>query len=235
MLSVLAFNTQVLAASESSFTSEQKKELEQIVHDYIVKNPQVLIEALETLEVQQEQAKQLTMKKNIEFFKQDPNTPKRLSSNKNNKHYLIEFNDYNCTYCKQARKITESFIKKHDLNAYYIEFPILSNISAQAAAVGIALYQKNPEKYFEYQNYLMSHPERLTSFDQIEAALTAINVDSEEIIKLAQNKELQKIIINNLKLGQEIGVKGTPFFIIDGKFVIGGFSSEDDLLHYLDD
>lgn len=230
----------ILAASASTIAADlkiddqTKAQIEQIVHEYIVKNPQVLVEASKALEAQEEQAYELNLRSFIKEVQADKFVPVKVANNKDNKHYIIEFFDYNCGYCKKARVFTSQLAKKYDLDIYYIEFPILSSVSVQASAVGLALYQIDKEKYFAYQDKLMTMEGRLTSLDQIKKTLEEVKADVKAVLKLANSDSIHQALNKNLVNGGNIGVRGTPFIIIDGKVVQTRYDSAEDLAAYLD-
>lgn len=216
--SALLFTSQATVASE--FSDEEKANIEQIVHDYLVKNPQVLVEALQSLESQQAQEAAKVLDSAIEFFLNEPNIPSRGA--KDYKHYMIEFFDYNCGYCKQVRPLTREFATKHGVRTFYVELPILNEHSVKASAIGLALFKKDPEMYFKYQDILMSSKERLDSSDKIKAAVEQVGGSYAELEQEAKaNLEVQNALRKNLQVAREIGLQGTPFFIIDGNVIRG--------------
>ncbi len=206
-------------AAESSFTPAQRAEIEQLVHDYLVQHPEVMYEvAAEMEKLQQKQAAD-TLQEVVQELRTRPSIPKQGPADA--EHYIIEFFDYNCGYCKVVRKLTEQLAAKHNMQAVYIEFPILSAQSVQAAAVGMALYALDPDKYFAYQNLLMEQGKKIESFADIEDALKAVGADIEAVKQKAGTDSLQDDLRFNLEQGKRLGVTGTPFFIIDGKVLRG--------------
>lgn len=232
-VAMLVATTSTIAA-DLKIDDQTKTQIEQIVHDYIVNNPQVLVEASQALEKQEEQAYDLKLKSFIKTVQNDKNVPVKYAKNKDSKHYLIEFFDYNCGYCKQARVLTNKLAEQYDLNVYFIEFPILSSVSVQASAVGLALYQIDKNKYFAYQDKLMTMEGRLTSLNQVKATLEAVGADVKEVLTLANSETIHKALNDNLVNGGNIGVRGTPFLIIDGKVVQTRYNNVEDLAAYLD-
>lgn len=219
-----------VCAAEGEFTPEQRKQIEQIVREYIIQNPDVLIEASKILEAQHLEGQEKAKEEAIAFFRKDKGTPHRRG---NGKHYLVEFFDYNCGYCKKARVHTQKLVKERNIDAYYIEFPILSQASVQAAAIGLALYEHDPQKYFKYQDYLMGKEEKLVNLEQMREALRYVKADVDRVMAISKHKRIRDALLRNLSLGKEMGVAGTPYFVIDGTTVLGGFNASSDLEQYL--
>lgn len=224
---VCACGAQAADSTASSFSAEQRSEIERIVHDYLVAHPEVMFEvAAEVEKLQQEQAAKV-LNDTVSALRSDPGTPK--AGPEDGEHYFIEFSDYNCGYCKTVRPYTERLIKEHNLQAVYVEFPILSQLSVQAAATGLALYRLSPEQYFIYQKKMMTAGTKVESYDDIKAALTAAGADEAKVRSLAQSAEIQSQLRFNIEQGQRLGVTGTPFFIINGRPVRGAVRDYESL------
>ena len=212
----------VSAASDtkSLFTPEQKAELETIIHQYIVAHPEVLVEASKALETQAAENQQAALEQVSSMIRADPMVPVRGKPNA--KHYLIEFFDYNCGYCKVVRPYTKKFLKDNDAAIFYVELPILSPISVRASAIGLALYKVDHDKYFIYQDALMESKEKITSEDQLKAAVKKAKGDYEALSKMvSEDTSIQEAMRKNMELSQKIGLQGTPFFILNGTAIRG--------------
>ena len=212
--------SQSAVAANSSFNPAQQEEIEKIVHNYIITHPEVLVEAAKALEAKHAEGQQESLLKAVEFFRNDKNTPARGS--RSAKHYVIEFFDYNCGYCKVVRPLTKRLQEENDVVIYYVELPILSPLSVKASAIGLALYQKDAPQYFKYQDELMKANVKITSEEQIKAAIKKVGANYEELNKsINDNHKIQESLRKNMELSQQIGVQGTPFFIIDGQVIRG--------------
>lgn len=214
------------ALAAQSFSSEQQQEIEKLVHQYIVSHPEVLVEAAKALEDKHAQSQQASLLEVVDFFINDKNTPAR--GLRTAKHYVVEFFDYNCGYCKVVRPLTKRLQEKNDVVIYYVELPILSPLSVKASAIGLALYQKDAQKYFKYQDELMKTNVKISSEDQIKDAVSMAGGNYKELNEVVQNNsKIQEILRKNMELSQKIGVQGTPFFIIDGQVVRGAVKDYD--------
>ena len=223
----LAMTTSSTVVASETISADERSKIESIVHDYILNNPEILIEAQERLEKKYKEYMSGAIDKAAQYFINDENTPK--FGNKNSKHYIIEFFDYNCGYCKKIRPFTKRFVKEKDALLVLVEYPILSVISAKASAMGIALYMQDKEKYRQYQDYLMTQEKKLTTDDEIKDALNKVGASFDELNAYIQKHNVQDILKQNLVQGQAIGVYGTPFIIVDGKAVNGAVRSYEDL------
>ncbi len=215
---------QPAAAEETSdpaavFSAAERSAVEQIVHDYLVSHPEVMYEVMARLEQDQQNKFTQLLQDTAAELRLDPLTPMR--GDPQAEHYLIEFFDYNCGYCKVVRQLTEKLAAEHNMHAVYIEFPILSRESMQAALAGLALYQLDKEKYFAYQQDLMTQGSRVSSSDDVRRAVERTGASWDEVQRTAESTAVQQRLRANLELGRQLGVTGTPFFIIDGRVLRG--------------
>ena len=219
-------------AAEEPFTAEQKKAIETMVHEYIVSHPEVLVEAAQALESRKMASQEQALDAAITHFRNDKNTPVR--GDRKSPHYLIEFFDYNCGYCKVVRPFTKKLQEKYKVAIHYVELPILSPMSMRASAIGLALYKQDPEKYLIYQDELMNPKSRITSEDQLKAAVKKAGADYDKINAIAtDDPAVGDTLRKNMEISQQIGLQGTPFFILDGKVIRGAvkdFSVFEDII-----
>src|SRR3954453_19179467 len=93
-----------LPALAGEFTDSQKEELGAFIHDYLMKNPEVLRDALQELDRRQTQAestarKEALISKAAAVFHEGDDL---VGGNPKGKITVVEFFDYNCGYCRKA-------------------------------------------------------------------------------------------------------------------------------------
>ena len=208
------------AAPSEVFNAEEKAAIEQIVREYLVSHPEILVDTARALEEAQQQMQQELITTAIDELRANDMVPVR--GNRDAKHYLIEFYDINCGYCKVVRPYTHRLAQEEDVAIFYIEFPILSETSVKAAAIGLALYQQDPQKYFDYQEQVMSYQGKIDSEEQLRVFITQVGGDYDKIATKAMTDiKIQRALRANMALGQNLGVHGTPYFILDGEVIRG--------------
>ena len=136
----LIFLTFVFSLFKQSFSHElNKDEINSLINNFILKNPQVIEKTLQNLNLERS-------KNNFEIalteLKKIPN-PKLSSTNSDVTIY--EFFDYNCGYCKSVmQNIFNIYKKDKKVEIVFVEYPILSNSSLSAAIASLAARnQKN--------------------------------------------------------------------------------------------
>lgn len=220
----------VLAALVSSpaYAEFTREEIETIVHDYIVNNPDVLIEASAKVQARQAELKKAEESKTIERILKSKQFPQ--SGPANAKHTIVEFFDYNCGYCKKAKPLLIDLLKHSpDTRYIYMEFPILSEISLTGARVGLAVYNLDKDKYVRYNNELMTRTGRLSNEIELQTLVESLGLNWKTVLDLSKKEEVDEILAEIRAAAQALEVNGTPAFIIDGQVLHGAPRSENDV------
>ena len=99
-------------ALDGDFSSAQQKQIEKIVHSYIVKNPEVLIEASQALQEKQQKNMQKEARKAIDSYAPELFKGKyAIAGNVNGDVTMVEFFDYQCVHCKKMKPVVNALIK----------------------------------------------------------------------------------------------------------------------------
>ncbi|MBN9286839.1 MAG: DsbA family protein [Gammaproteobacteria bacterium] len=199
--------------AESTFSEEQKNDIEKIVHGYIVAHPEVVKEAIIALQTQeektlQEQAKSAISTHSEEIFNgQSPSLePKQPAVT------VVEFFDYQCPHCKRMESRLEALLTQNkDLRIVYKELPILNPHSVMAAQAALAA--RKQDKYLPFHRKLMAMDQELTQ-ENIMAAAKEVGLDVDQLKKDMASPEVANEIKANYKIAQAIGIRGTPVFIV---------------------
>ena len=207
---------------EYSFSEERlsKQELDKIMYEYIMENPQVILDSVDKLRKKMEEDSKLDedyLKENFMQFANNPNIPYMGSDTP--KVIIIEFFDYNCSYCKKSLDAVAELLRtEYDLKISFRDYPILSPSSRIAAKAALAA--KKQGKYFSFHSALMSMQGNLNE-DKIFTIANNLEMDIEKLKIDMQKDEIEEIIENNESLARKLNIRGTPTFIINGKLYAG--------------
>src|SRR5262249_7351304 len=144
-------------AASDPFTPAQREALRQMMREYIMQNPEVLIEPLESLDERrrvegEEQARRMLTERREQIFN-NPANP--VIGNPNGDVTLVEFFDYRCPYCKQMHApITQLRNDDRQVRFVHIQLPILGPESVIASRVALA--PPAPNRYLQVHEALMS-------------------------------------------------------------------------------
>lgn len=202
-----------MAAEKGSFTDGQKAEMGTVIHDYLMENPQVIMEAVEKYRQNQEEMENKAtvdkIKSSQDAIFHDPTSP--VAGNKDGDVTLVEFFDYNCGYCKLAYKDVKTLLgEDKKLRVVFKDFPILSESSNTAARYALAADKQG--KYWEFHQAVMEGGH--TDDASMEKMGKDIGLDIEKWKKDADSPETRAIIEKNMSLARDLGFTGTPGFIL---------------------
>jgi protein-disulfide isomerase len=194
---------------------------ERRVRDYLLRNPEVIVEAVERLEARRRAAEeseaQAMLKSRAEQVFRDPASP--VGGNPDGDVTLVEFFDYNCPYCRQVAGPMEAAEKGDPrLRIVYKEFPILGPNSVAVAKLALAAHRQG--KYAAFHKALM---QARGTADEASALRVAgeIGLDVERLKAEMQDAAIQTEIDRNLELARALRITGTPGFVIGTQILRG--------------
>jgi protein-disulfide isomerase len=155
---VLAIGLAVVAMFQFAPAPAGDAAVERVVRDYLLENPEILIEMQGRLEEKQlaaeAQARDEALAKLGREALIDPNVA-FVSGPADAKVTVVEFFDYRCGFCKASLPAIKAALEKHkDVRFAFVEFPILSPESLYAARAAVAA-RRQPGKYVPFHLALM--------------------------------------------------------------------------------
>jgi protein-disulfide isomerase len=213
-----------LAAAE--FSAEQRQAIEAIVRDYLIKNPDVMLEVLEAAKekIRNDAEAQRTAalaERRQEIF-EDPNAP--VVGNPQGNVTLVEFFDYRCPYCKQVAPAIESLLgEDKKLRIVYKEFPVLGPESVTASRAALAARKQG--KYEALHHTLMEMKGQINDAAIFNAA-KSVGLDVEKMKHDMQAPEIDAMLQANQQLAAALDIHGTPGFVIGDEVVPGAVGIE---------
>jgi protein-disulfide isomerase len=198
-----------------------KDDFERRVRDYILSNPEVIMEAIRRLEQSQLEAENreatAVLKARAEEIFHDRSSP--VSGNANGDVTVVEFFDYNCPYCRQMTPVMkEAEEADPNLRVVYKEFPILGPNSTFSAKAALAVHRQG--KYLEFHRAMMLE-RGVANEAKIMKIAAKIGVDSERMKSDMNDPVIEALINENLALAQALRINGTPGFVIGEQILRG--------------
>ena len=221
--------TATLLASSASYAApidaDTKKEIEAIIDDYVSNHPEIIINAMKKLERDEQLKTQQAFLDIIKDYRASDRHP--FLGKKNSKHYIIEFFDFNCGYCKVMEPFFEKALKEYDLQIIYVNIPVIRAESAQLAYLGQALYDTDPNMYFKFHKHFMTPGNKKADEETVKALFRNIGADYDAVVKKISSSK--NTIDENIKDSFKLKISGTPYLIIDGQEIRGAITSYDQL------
>jgi protein-disulfide isomerase len=213
------------AAQAQNFNPAQRTEIEAIIKDYLLKNPEVLQDVMQELEKRQAIAETEKAKGAIAANKEAIfNSPRQVTlGNPKGDVTMVEFFDYNCGYCKRAMADMMDLLKTDPkLKIVLKEFPVLGEGSVQAAqvAAALSLQDKSGKKYLDFHQKLLGSRGQADKTRALAAAKEA-GADMARLEKDMNSPEVRAALEESFKLAETLGLNGTPSYVINDDVVIG--------------
>lgn len=216
---------QIITAAASDL---DRKGIEEVVRDYLLKNPEILVEVQTALEEKQKESQRVA---SLETIKSSKDLIYKTASdgvigNPNGKTTIVEFYDYNCGFCKRAITDMQALVKDDaDLRFVLKELPILGPDSQKAHVVAQAFKHLMPEKYAEFHMRLLGGETRATEETAMLVA-TSLGADEAKLREEMKNPEIQKGFDATYELANKLSITGTPSYVVGDEVVFGALGQE---------
>ena len=222
--------TPVRAEDASAFSPDQKQAIEKIVKDYLVANPDVLLEVQNILEAkmekQQAEKSKAALADNAKNIYRSTESP--VAGNADGDITVTEFFDYNCGYCKRSfPEITKLISGDNKVRVVFKEMPILSKGSEEASRVALAA--KLQGKYWEVHRGLFEAKGQANEAMALKIA-EKVGLDMAKLKSDMDGPAVKAELKSAKELAGKMGINGTPHFLVGDKSIAG---APDNLLTQL--
>lgn len=205
----------------AEFSAEQRRAIESIIHDYLMQNPDALIDALRVADAKANReadarAAQVLSDRRGEVF-DDPATP--VGGNPQGDVTIVEFFDYRCPYCKQVQPALQTLLDQdHKLRFVYKEMPVLGAPSVVAAHAALAAQSQG--KYEAFHSAMMATKGQISD-EVIYQVASSVGLDVARLKRDMAAPEIEAAVKANLALADALDIHGTPGFIVGDHIVPG--------------
>ncbi|WP_321454336.1 DsbA family protein [uncultured Cohaesibacter sp.] len=232
-LALIGFASAPARAAE--FNDTQKQEIEKIISDYLLENPDLIRQVFTIISQQEadkqqqaelqraELAKQALVENQEELFNAKDQI---VLGNPKGDVTLVEFLDYNCGYCKQAfGGMLELMDQDKKLRVVLKEWPILGPQSQEAALVAVAVTKLAPDQYWDFHKAMMTMRGTANKETALRTA-EKLGISREELEKLYEDKASRKPIQDAYRLADALNLNGTPGYVLGDEIIPGYISQE---------
>ena len=208
------------------------EEVERIVREYLMREPEIIYEAIEELQARRQIAERERQRQAIgelqdEIF-ENPNDP--IIGNPEGDVTLVEFFDYRCGYCRQMGPGMQELVEQDgELRVVMKEFPILGPDSVVAARAALAARMQGDYGSF---HFALMEADNLTPEGVFQLAIDH-NLDVTQLEEDMNGEEVAQQIGENIQLAEALGITGTPSFIV-GETLVPGAASIEQLAQLVD-
>ncbi|MDP3676596.1 MAG: DsbA family protein [Novosphingobium sp.] len=204
--------------ASAGIDGSERAAIEGLVRQYILDHPEILPEAMTRLQANGAARQIAAQRDRIE-------TPfaGAVLGNPQGTLTLVQFTDYACGYCRQSVADIAALTAAHpDLRVVIREMPILSRESEQAARIALSAARQGKYAAFHDAMFAGERPAAAS----IAAAAQKAGVDSGAAAAVASGAEVTNELAGNLALAKELGITGTPAWVIGDKLLMGAIGRE---------
>lgn len=221
---MVAFATPAAALDLSAMSDDEKDAFGAAVREYLMENPELIIEVIQVLEAKRvadeaQTDRELALAYEDELFNDGYS---HISGNADGDIRIVEFIDYRCGYCRKAHPEVKEMVEEDgNISVVYKEYPILGEESVIAARIAITtrnLY--GGQTYEDMQDALMAFSGSLTEAG-IRRLADAVDVDADAILTTMTMDEISNEINRNRVLGNAMAITGTPTFVAEQEMLRG--------------
>ncbi len=199
--------------------------IEGIIKDYIMNNPQVIMDSVDQYQRKAvSERSQEAIKANQDVLFKNDEAP--FLGNKDGDVVMVEFFDYNCGYCKRVLPDIQALVDgDKGVKVVFKDFPILGPTSETASRYAIAAQKQG--KYFEFHRAAMEHKGGPLDDAALDKIVTDLGLDLEKVKADAQSAEVSERIKKNRDLAGQLGISGTPAFVLGEKLFPGALPAAE--------
>jgi len=190
--------------------------IEQVVHDYVLAHPEIIPQAMQKLQDQQTGAMIAANKSAI----LDP-VGSAWAGNPKGDVTLVEYFDYDCGYCRASLPMLAELVKDDPkLKIVFREYPVLTPESETAARWSIAAAEAGKFEQYHHELYSLGPVSDAT----VATAAKQVGLDPAKLRTAAAQPAVEDEIQKNLAIGRELGMTGTPSWVIGDRVLSGALS-----------
>ena len=144
-----------------------------------------------------------------------------ILGNPNAKITIVEFGDYQCTFCykfhdETMKKINQEYIKTANVNFIYKDFPLNGEQSILASEASYCAQKQN--KFWEYHDTLYNNwggeNTGWITENVLQGFARDVGLNMDEFSQCLENSEYRQKVLDNEQFAREIGINATPSFLI---------------------
>jgi protein-disulfide isomerase len=218
---IVAVQATPAVAQESS-----RAEIEEVVRELLAREPELVIDAIRAYQARQEEQRNAQVADAIASNRDalTSHAHPHLGS-PDAEIAVVEFFDYRCSFCRRMVPRLDALLENHDdVRVVLIEFPVLGPDSLRAAQASLAVWRQAPERYAGFHAALMEADD--LSAPALVALAEEHGLDGDRLVEDMQGEAVRERLMENHRLAQELGVEGTPAFVVGDRFMAGAVPLE---------
>ena len=203
-------------------------EFDAAVRDYLLNNPEILLEMQEALQARQQEMalaqQQETLERDADrIYDSEHNI---VLGNPDGDVTVVEFFDYNCAFCRRAVADMQAVIEQDPEVRFVLkEFPILGPASTEAHVVSMAVKDVAPETYGEFHTRLLEFEGQADRASAI-AIATELGIDEAALEAGMAEGDSEAAFNESYEIANALQITGTPSYIVSGELMFGAYGAD---------
>jgi predicted DsbA family dithiol-disulfide isomerase len=136
---------------------------------------------------------------------------------------IVEFGDFQCPYCRQAESVLADLLRKYpdDVRLVFRQLPLTDLHPNAMVAAEAAVCAEQQGKFWEMHDAMYGDQDSLTA-PQLTATAEHLGVDKDRFSECLKDEGQTRTELGaDMEAAANIGAATTPYFLIDGRPVIG--------------
>lgn len=217
--------TPVMAFDISAMTEAEKDAFGTAIRDYLMANPEVLIESINVLEdrrAAEAAANDVALvSANADALFEDGYS--WIGGNPDGDVTVVEFVDYKCGYCKRAFSEVEQLVESDgDIRLILKDLPVLGQQSELGARFAIAVKQLHDDGTYKSVHDALMRLRGDISVARLTTLAEEQGLDAVPLIQRMNEDDVTDVLRANRQLAERLSIQGTPAFVV-------GHEGEDDM------
>lgn len=222
LLSLLAAPVQ--AFDLTNMSDAERQIFRDEVRQYLMDNPQVIMDAVEVLEqrnaANQENADLKLVSDNADAIFNDGFS--WVGGNPEGDITVVEFLDYRCGYCRKAYEEVKELVAGNDNIRFIVkEFPILGQASLDSSRFALATKLAAGDDAYEAMHDALMTYKGPTEVDALARLAESLGLEAAPIVAELENEEVDNALRATHQLAQTLQINGTPTFVFGDQMIRG--------------
>ncbi|WP_207102386.1 DsbA family protein [Paracoccus shandongensis] len=216
--------TPALAFDISAMSEAEKAAFGDAVRDYLMANPEVLVESINVLEerraASEAESDVALVASNRDAIFNDGHS--WIGGNPDGDVTMVEFIDYRCGYCRKFNEQVHDLVEGDgNIRLILKEFPILGPDSETSARFAVAVKQIGGDGAYVQAHDALMAMRGAPSPEALKAIAAEIGVDGDEVLNSMNTESVSAVLRENRQLAERMAIMGTPTFVIGDTLLRG--------------
>jgi protein-disulfide isomerase len=221
-----ALSPSLSPAWADSFAPAQRQEIVGVLRDALRDDPSILRDALAALQADDARRQDQATSDVLSLLAPrlaDPADP--VAGNPLGDVTVVEFFDTRCPYCRRMLPVMADLLQSDKkVKLVLKDLPILGNASQLESRALLAAQRQGG--YFKLHDAIMTAgapPSR----DSLRADAERVGLDGGRLLRDMDDPAIKERLANNLELAKQIGIDGTPAFVVGTRLIAGAAELPD--------